>query len=288
MQSWKKGLFIGLFSSLLWEQQSVQAAMGLTPPSVQRPFPPALPALGEHADTTFTPAVPIWEPPKEPEQMESVTNVRILLQQLHEIQQQKAESEPAENQAQALPALSSRGGLLKPPKIETPEPPRSQPNPETQPALKPAPEKNAPSSNTSTPASNPAPTINNQSGATATAGGKIATVALKYQGTPYVYGGTTPSGFDCSGFIQYVFQECGITLSRTTYEQVGSGTSVSRANLQPGDLVFFSCGGKATSHAGIYLGGGRFVHADQSRGIAVTELDDNYWSSVYQTGVRVR
>ncbi|MBL0386488.1 C40 family peptidase [Tumebacillus sp. ITR2] len=189
--------------------------------------------------------------------MESVTNLRVLLEE------KRLQAPPPP----PPPKLSSRGGLLQAPKPQ-----------QTQ------------STNRSAPESNPAPTILNQgqSGATATQTGKLAAVAVKYQGSPYAFGGTTPGGFDCSGFIQYVFQECGISLPRTTYEQIGAGIQVSRANLQPGDLVFFSCGGQSTSHAGIYLGDGRFIHADQTHGVHIAELSNTYWASAYQTGVRVR
>lgn len=86
--------------------------------------------------------------------------------------------------------------------------------------------------------------------------------ALSFRGTPYKWGGTTPSGFDCSGFVKYVYGHFGITLSRTTYTQIKEGTSVSRSNLQPGDLVFFGYG--SPHHVGIYIGDNSYVHAPQT------------------------
>lgn len=88
----------------------------------------------------------------------------------------------------------------------------------------------------------------------------ILNTADLYIGVPYKWGGTSPSGFDCSGFVQYVYAQNGISLSRTTYTQCVEGTYVSKANLQPGDLVFF---GSASSphHVGIYVGDGKYVHA---------------------------
>lgn len=86
--------------------------------------------------------------------------------------------------------------------------------------------------------------------------------ALSFRGVPYKWGGTTPSGFDCSGFVQYVYAHFGIHLSRTTYTQIKEGVAVSRNNLQPGDLVFFGYG--SPHHVGIYIGDNAYVHAPQT------------------------
>ncbi len=85
--------------------------------------------------------------------------------------------------------------------------------------------------------------------------------AKKYLGVPYVWGGTTPSGFDCSGFTSYVFRSVGISLPRTSRAQQNVGTQVSVKNVQPGDLVFM---GKPAYHVGIYIGGGQYIHAPQT------------------------
>lgn len=101
-------------------------------------------------------------------------------------------------------------------------------------------------------------------------------------GTPYVFGGTSKKGFDCSGFTQYVLAGSGIALPRTSYSQFTSGVAVSKKDLSPGDLVFFSTYSKGASHVGIYIGGGRFVHADNPRlGVTVTNLSNSYYSSRY-------
>lgn len=106
--------------------------------------------------------------------------------------------------------------------------------------------------------------------------------ALSLLGTPYVYGGTTRSGFDCSGFTQYVFAGSGISLPRTSYEQFASGVAVSRNELQPGDLVFFTIYTKGASHVGIYIGGGRFIHADNPRvGVTITSLSNSFYFAHY-------
>lgn len=94
-------------------------------------------------------------------------------------------------------------------------------------------------------------------------GEQVVTEAKKYLGTPYVYGGTTTSGFDCSGLVQYVYKRLGYNLSRTTYTQVKEGNYVEKNNLQLGDLVFF---GSASSphHVGIYVGNNSYIHAPQT------------------------
>ena len=106
--------------------------------------------------------------------------------------------------------------------------------------------------------------------------------AVKYQGTPYVFGGTTQKGFDCSGFTKYVYASSGISLPRTSFAQFSSGTAVGKNDLRPGDLVFFSTYAKGASHVGIYTGGGRFVHASNpSSGVKTSTLSDSFYSSRY-------
>jgi len=106
--------------------------------------------------------------------------------------------------------------------------------------------------------------------------------ARSHLGTKYVYGGTTTSGFDCSGFTQYVFKQAGISIPRTTGQQFAAGTPVSRANLEVGDLVFFNTSGRGVSHDGIYIGGNNFIHASSSRGVMISSLSDPYyWGSRY-------
>lgn len=116
----------------------------------------------------------------------------------------------------------------------------------------------------------------------------IVSVAKQYLGVPYVWGGTSPSGFDCSGFVQYVFRKCGYSVTRTADTQYYDGTPVSYSNLQAGDLVFFT-GTYATagiSHIGIYIGGGQFIHA-ASGGVKISSLSESYYSSRYYSACRV-
>ncbi|KLU60326.1 D-gamma-glutamyl-meso-diaminopimelic acid endopeptidase CwlS precursor [Peptococcaceae bacterium CEB3] len=106
--------------------------------------------------------------------------------------------------------------------------------------------------------------------------------ALSYVGSPYVFGGTNRSGFDCSGFTKYVYAQFGISLPRTSFAQFDSGTPVSMDNLQPGDLVFFTTYARGASHVGIYIGGGRFVQAaNPNSGVEVSNLGDRFYTSRY-------
>jgi peptidoglycan DL-endopeptidase LytE len=105
----------------------------------------------------------------------------------------------------------------------------------------------------------------------------VVDIAKKHIGTPYKWGGTTPSGFDCSGFIYYVFNQAGTSISRTNTEGYYS-KSTAVSNPKPGDLVFFKNTYKSgISHMGIYVGNGEFVHASDS-GVVVSKLNNTYWS----------
>lgn len=107
---------------------------------------------------------------------------------------------------------------------------------------------------------------------------RVVATAKKYLGRPYVWGGTGPDGFDCSGLVQTVFAENGINLPRGAGEQYRQGKKISKSALRPGDLVFFHTYTSGPSHVGIYVGGGKFIHAESSpRGVTVTPLDEPYW-----------
>ncbi|MCL4474455.1 MAG: NlpC/P60 family protein [Actinobacteria bacterium] len=93
-----------------------------------------------------------------------------------------------------------------------------------------------------------------------TAGGVVG-IAMQYLGVPYVWGGASPSGFDCSGLVMYVYAQVGISLPHGATAQYAAGTPISYDELQPGDLVFFGSGGGYMSHVGIYIGGGSMIHA---------------------------
>lgn len=116
----------------------------------------------------------------------------------------------------------------------------------------------------------------------------IIATAKQYLGVPYLWGGTTPAGFDCSGLVQYVYKAHGIQLNRTCVTQYPQGTYVSKNELLPGDLVFFSNTYQSgISHVGIYIGNGQFLHASSSQGVTISYLSNSYWSSHYHGAKRV-
>lgn len=115
-------------------------------------------------------------------------------------------------------------------------------------------------------------------------GGATTSIGMSLVGSPYVFGATGPSAFDCSGFTSYVFAQAGISIGRTTFSQYAGGTPVS--DLQPGDLVFFNTY-TSLGHVGIYLGGGMMVHSgNESTGVEVTSMGNSYWSATYAGAVR--
>ena len=122
-------------------------------------------------------------------------------------------------------------------------------------------------------------------------GQEIADYALQFVGYPYVYGGSSPSGFDCSGFTSYVYRQFGYSLNRSAASQLSNGTPVSMSELQPGDLVLFKksgTGSKAASHVGIYIGNNQFVHASTSTvGVIVSSLSEAYYTTGFVGGRRI-
>jgi cell wall-associated NlpC family hydrolase len=121
-----------------------------------------------------------------------------------------------------------------------------------------------------------------------TDGYALSGTALSLRGAPYRSGGTDPSGFDCSGFVRYVFGQHGVAMPRETREQFGVGKNVDRGKLLPGDLVFFSTTAKGASHVGIAVGGDQFVHAPSERGVVRVEtLTTPYWTNRFVGARRV-
>ncbi|WP_153127132.1 C40 family peptidase [Peribacillus tepidiphilus] len=111
---------------------------------------------------------------------------------------------------------------------------------------------------------------------------KIISEGKKYIGTRYQYGGSTPKGFDCSGFVAYTYKKAtGITLPRTAAGMFQKGKAVHKSKLQKGDLVFFSTYKKGASHAGIYIGNNQFIHASSSKGVKIDSLNSSYWKNKY-------
>lgn len=118
-------------------------------------------------------------------------------------------------------------------------------------------------------------------------GKDIVKTAAKYKGVPYKFGGTTPKGFDCSAYVQYVFGKHDAKLPRTADAQVLDGIFVLKSKLKPGDLVFFSTYASGASHVGIYAGSGKFWSASTSRGVVLDSLDTGYWKEHYYGARRV-
>lgn len=116
---------------------------------------------------------------------------------------------------------------------------------------------------------------------------KVLQTAMRFVGVPYVFGGNSPDGFDCSGFTRYVYARYGIGLPRMADEQYDLGKPVSKSQLRPGDLVFFTTYAEGVSHVGIYLGEGKFISATSSRGVAIDRLADGYWGPRYVGARRV-
>jgi cell wall-associated NlpC family hydrolase len=137
--------------------------------------------------------------------------------------------------------------------------------------------------------------LNARGAATAFAASDLASQiianAKQYLGARYTWGGTSVNtGFDCSGFVYTVYKSVGITLNRSSRDQIRNGTIVSRNSLQPGDLVFFATsGGSRISHVGIYIGGGDFIHSSSSgrRGVVISSLNETYYNRTYVNACRV-
>ena len=121
-------------------------------------------------------------------------------------------------------------------------------------------------------------------------GQAIADFALQFVGYPYVYGGSSPSGFDCSGFTSYVYKQFGYSINRTASTQLDNGYAVSMSELQPGDLVMFKKGStsKRATHVGIYIGNNQFVHASTSSvGVIISSMSEAYYTTGFVGGRRL-
>ena len=116
---------------------------------------------------------------------------------------------------------------------------------------------------------------------------RLISSSCQYVGVPYWFGGTTPRGFDCSGFTRYVFSQVGINLPRMADGQFSVGRPVSTEKLRPGDLVFFETYEPGPSHVGIYIGNSQFISATSSRGVVVADLFGYYWGERYIGARRV-
>ncbi len=130
-----------------------------------------------------------------------------------------------------------------------------------------------------------APHVRHAAPAADTLAGRAVTDALRLRGVPYAWSGASPAGFDCSGFTSYVYGRLGIHLAHSSYAQWTAGPHVSRADLEPGDLVFFD----GLGHVGIYIGGGRFVHAPHTGTVvSIDRLSSSWYAAEYDGAVRLR
>jgi N-acetylmuramoyl-L-alanine amidase len=120
---------------------------------------------------------------------------------------------------------------------------------------------------------------------------RLVAYAKKYLGTKYVYGGSTPEdGFDCSGFVQYVFKNYGVTLHRVAADQATQGTKISKSELKPGDLMFFDTNGGKNyiNHVGIFIGNGKFIHAANKKSdLVITDISNDFYVKSYMTSRRI-
>jgi cell wall-associated NlpC family hydrolase len=158
-------------------------------------------------------------------------------------------------------------------------------------AAAPAAQPAAPAAPAAQPAAQPEPLAPAPPPVVAPASGDVASFAMQFVGYNYIYGGASPSGFDCSGLVQYVYAQYGVYLPHNAAAQFSTayGTSIGNtANLAPGDVVFFAgTAGPGISHVGIYIGGGRLVHAmSPGYGVQVSNLYDSYWISHYAGAIR--
>lgn len=121
-------------------------------------------------------------------------------------------------------------------------------------------------------------------------GQQVVEYAKQFLGVTYVYGGTTPNGFDCSGLVQYVYKQMGVSLNRVAADQTAHGVPVAPSDLMPGDIVFFHNTSRYTriNHVGIYVGGGNFIHAPQPGDVVkISTLNSGYYSTTFITARRI-
>ena len=127
-----------------------------------------------------------------------------------------------------------------------------------------------------------------QAPAAGSIGEQIVAFAEQFLGTPYVWAGSSPSGFDCSGFVSYVFKNFGYTVNRTAASMYTNGVAVDKSELQIGDAVFFASSSESIGHVGIYIGDGEFIHCSSGCGyVTISGLEESYYSRMYVGARRI-
>lgn len=127
-----------------------------------------------------------------------------------------------------------------------------------------------------------------QAPAAGSIGEQIVAFAEQFLGTPYVWAGSSPSGFDCSGFVSYVFKNFGYTVNRTAASMYTNGVAVDKSELHIGDAVFFASSSESIGHVGIYIGDGEFIHSSSGCGyVTISGLDESYYSRMYVGARRI-
>lgn len=127
-----------------------------------------------------------------------------------------------------------------------------------------------------------------QAPAAGSIGEQIVAFAEQFLGTPYVWAGSSPSGFDCSGFVSYVFKNFGYTVNRTAASMYTNGVAVDKSELQIGDAVFFASSSESIGHVGFYIGDGEFIHSSSGCGyVTISGLDESYYSRMYVGARRI-
>ena len=127
-----------------------------------------------------------------------------------------------------------------------------------------------------------------QAPAAGSIGEQIVAFAEQFLGTPYVWAGSSPSGFDCSGFVSYVFKNFGYTVNRTAASMYTNDVAVDKSELQIGDAVFFASSSESIGHVGIYIGDGEFIHSSSGCGyVTISGLDESYYSRMYVGARRI-
>lgn len=250
------------FNSLS-DPDNLKVGLRLTIPGAERPQPGYSLASGGAGPAVAAVPVPAVVAPAASRQ---TTNVAAV--QRTAVQTTLAQAKPSAPVAQAAAKPAAPVAQAKP----------AAPVAQAAPKPAAAPVQAAAKPNTLSAASVSAPVSVSGAG-----GSAVVSSAMKYLGARYVFGGTSPAGFDCSGFVWYVHKMLGKSVSRGLWGQLNGGPRIALSALQPGDTVFFAnTYMPGLSHAGIYIGGGRFIHAsDESSGVKISSLSDSYWGPRY-------